>query len=104
MIDLKQMVGTNKYGERQVFDVDTVYLVEGDSRKKVGYINRKPNAKFVPVGRMTDDERDQLVKDVDEARESQGRFGPSSGCGPQRPSDEAVAEAVAELEEDGDDV
>lgn len=102
MIELKQMEGIRSSDRRrEIFNSDIVYSVDDAGKKtKVGFIDRKPGALIAFIARLTDDEKDAIVKEVNEAREVQGRFGESGGAGMQPPKQSDVDEASAELDTD----
>jgi len=99
VIELKQVVGKNG----DVFQLDTVYRVTDAGREKLGFVNRKSGAKFACIKRMTDDALDSLVVEINEARAKQGRFGPVTHPRMMPPSDEALAEYVADNQEEEED-
>lgn len=100
---LDQLKGTDIHGERHVFKADAVYATVAGVRKKVGYVDRKPNAKFAPLGKFTDAEREALIEAVNAARVEQGKFGPLLGYGASPPDAHEVEAAKAELEQEDDD-
>lgn len=103
MIELRQLVGRDDPGV--VFDVDAVYHVAEDgTSQKVGYVGRHEGATFQPIVRRADSVMEQIVAELNEARERQGKFGPAFGPGAQTlPTEEALREYdEQQLEEDDD--
>jgi hypothetical protein len=93
------MVGKNG----DVFQVDTVYRVTEAGREKVGFVNRTKFARFACNKRMTDDALDALIVEINEARAKQGRFGPVTHPRMMPPTDAALAEYIAETQDEEED-
>lgn len=102
MIECVQQIGYT-LGERQVFDFDKVYLVDGETRVHLGIVGHAEGVHFLPRIKLTDAEKAEAVKAINAHRAKYGR-GPIADKVKDPMTIGQVAAIVAKVEQaEGDD-